>query len=171
VTQHSPPIPEVAFRSLLAAYGLINRIMHDHFAQFGISGSQWGVLRALHRAEGEGIPGLRLRDLGERLLVRPPSMTRLVSRMARDGLVTIRPSSHDRRAKEIALTPPGRSLVDRVLKVHPRRIAQLMGAISPDEQRELHRLLDLLNGHLRRTLADDQATHPGALQNGRRRAS
>ena len=39
--------------------GLLDRVMQPYFVRFGITASQWGVLRALHRAEAEGLPGLR----------------------------------------------------------------------------------------------------------------
>ena len=62
---------EMAFRSLIRTLGLLKRVMEPHFARFGISGSQWGVLRTLHRAqEEEGLVDLRLIDLGDRLLIR-----------------------------------------------------------------------------------------------------
>ena len=168
----NPSLPQpadAAFRAILATYGLITRLMHDHFAAFGITGAKWGVLRTLHRAEMEGHEALRLIDLGERLLVRPPSVTMLVSRLRREGLVATHASSHDRRAKVIALTPAGRLLVDRVLKVHPQRIARVMNTLNTDEQAALQRLLSRLNDHLRGLIAlepDAGVVHPG-----RRRAS
>src|SRR5437016_2507823 len=78
---------ESAFREMIRVFGLLERVMQPYFARFGISGAQWGVLRNLHRAEQEGIPALRLTDLSERLLVRPPSVAGVVERLERSGLV------------------------------------------------------------------------------------
>src|SRR6516165_1881415 len=78
---------ESTFRELVRTFGLVERVMQSHFARFGISGAQWGVLRNLHRAEQEGLPGLRLTDLSDRLLIRPPSVTGAVDRLERAGLV------------------------------------------------------------------------------------
>src|SRR5919108_5259971 len=86
---------EGAFRELLRVLGLLERVMQPYFAQFGISGSQWGVLRNLHRAEEEGLPGLRLTELSDRLLVRPPSVTGAVDRLVRAGLVAREASVSD----------------------------------------------------------------------------
>ena len=66
---------EEAFRALVRTYGLMRRVMEPFFVQYGISGSQWGILRALHRAAGEGKVSLRATDLGNRLLIRPPSVS------------------------------------------------------------------------------------------------
>ena len=62
----NPPAEE-AFRELIRTLGLLERVMQPYFARHGISGSQWGVLRTLHRAEGDGILGLRQTDLSDRL--------------------------------------------------------------------------------------------------------
>src|SRR5947207_13806955 len=95
-------------RELIRTFGLIERVMQPYFARFGISGSQWGVLRNLHRASTEGLPGLRLTDLSERLLIRPPSVTGVVDRLERAGLVVRDSSPTDLRVKQVALTDKGR---------------------------------------------------------------
>src|SRR5437764_7881244 len=109
----TPPTgpPENAFRELIRTFGLVERVMQPYFAQFGISGSQWGVLRQLHRAELEGQASLRLTELSERLLIRPPSVTGLVDRLERAKLVVRAGSPTDLRAKQIAPTRAARTLV------------------------------------------------------------
>jgi DNA-binding MarR family transcriptional regulator len=133
---------------MLRTIGLLERVMQPHFARFGITGSQWGVLRNLHRAEAEGHPALRLTDLSERLLIRPPSVTGVVDRLERAGLVARGDSPTDLRAKQVALTPRGRQLVERVLAVHGSQIEAVMAGLAPAEQAELHRLLGRLEEHL-----------------------
>src|SRR6516164_9909689 len=121
-----------AFRELIRVFGLVERVMHPYFAQFGISGAQWSVLRNLHRAEQEGLAGLRLTDLSERLLIRPPSVTGVVDRLERAGLVVRGGSPTDLRAKQVALTDLGRELVERVLRVHGKQIDRVLGVLAPD---------------------------------------
>jgi DNA-binding MarR family transcriptional regulator len=133
--------------------GLVERVMHPYFARFGITGAQWGVLRNLHRAELEDQPALRLTDLSERLLIRPPSVTTVVDRLERAKLVTRGGLATDLRAKQVAMTPRGRQLVERVLAVHASQIGAVMGALSPEEQTELQGLLRRLEVHLNGLLA------------------
>jgi DNA-binding MarR family transcriptional regulator len=133
---------EAAFRSLIRAYGLIKRVMEPYFARYGISGSQWAVLRTLHRAEKAGQFSLRLTDLGERLLVRPPSVTSVVDRLSRMGLVSRKPSSTDLRTKHVHLTDGGREVVDRVLVGHRDRVRAIFNGLSMEEQKDLHEMLD-----------------------------
>ena len=150
-----PPVrpAEGAFRELIRVLGLMERIMQPYFAQFGISGSQWGVLRILHRAQQEGLPGLRLTDLSERLLIRPPSVSGVIDRLERAGLVVRDGSPTDLRAKQVMLTQRGRELVQRVLVLHGDRINALLGGLSGAEQNELNRLLGQLGHHLEGVLA------------------
>jgi DNA-binding MarR family transcriptional regulator len=139
---------ERAFRQLIRNFGLIERIMQPYFARYGISGAQWGVLRNLHRAEQEGLTGLRLTDLSQRMLIRPPSVTGIADRLEKVGLIVRRASETDGRSKQVALTEKGRRLVEQVLEVHPARIARLMGGLSREEQELLDRLLVRMGEHL-----------------------
>src|SRR5438445_7501536 len=112
-TQSQTRPSETTFRQLIRVLGLVERVMQPYFAQFGISGSQWGVLRNLHRAVQEGVAGLRLTDLSERLLIRPPSVTGVVDRLERAGLVVRDGSPTDLRSKRVNLTERGRQIVEQ----------------------------------------------------------
>ena len=123
--------------------------MRPYFAQFGLSGAQWGVLRVLHRAEQEGLTDLRLTDLSGRLLIRPPSVTGVVDRLQKMGLAERSSSQTDHRAKYVSLTLAGRQLVQRVQEGHAQQIEKVLGGLGGPEQEQLHRLLDQLTSHLR----------------------
>jgi DNA-binding MarR family transcriptional regulator len=160
--QGAPP-QDSPFRELIRIFGLFERHMNPYFAQFGISGAQWGVLRQLHRAEQEGLAGLRLTDLSERLLVRPPSVTGVVDRLERVGLVQRDSVSTDLRAKQVSLTAQGRTVVERVLEVHPTQIDRVLGGLSPKERGELGRLLYKLRLHLTALTEDAPGMKASAL--------
>jgi len=143
-----PKPAEGAFRQMIRTIGLLERAMQPFFARFGITGAQWGVLRVLHRAELEGRPGLRLTDLSERLLIRPPSVTGVVDRLERARLVARADSADDLRAKQVALTPRGRQLVAHMTELHGEHVGAVMEALTPAELGQLHDLLLRLEGHL-----------------------
>jgi DNA-binding MarR family transcriptional regulator len=138
----------LAFRELLRTYGLLERRMLPYFARFGISGSGWGVLRNLQRAEDEGKSGLRLSELSERMLIRPPSVTGVVDRLERDGLVARRGDPTDQRAKRVGLTRAGRQLIERVSVGHQRKIESILAGLSQKEQTQLRDLLIRLRQRL-----------------------
>jgi DNA-binding MarR family transcriptional regulator len=156
-----PPTPETVFRNLLRTLGLVERVMQPYFARHGISGAQWGVLRNLYRAEEAGQASLRLTDLGERLLIRPPSVTGLVNRLVRAGLVACTRSTADRRAREVALTAAGRRLTQGIVHRHAEQQGAVLGGLDGEQQRQLHGLLTQLGRHL-----ETMAAAPAAAQAG-----
>lgn len=124
----------------------------------GLNPAQWGVLRDLHRAERQGLPGLRLTDLSRRLLTRLPSLSGVVDRLERAGVVVRDNSPFDMRAKQVALTAKGREVVERILVAHGRQIDTVLGVLAPTEQGELHRLLSRLEQHLEGVAAEAATT-------------
>jgi DNA-binding MarR family transcriptional regulator len=139
---------ERGFRALIQLSGLLDRAMQPYFGRHGISRSQWGALRVLQRAERAGSTGIRLVDLGERLFVRPPSISGLIGRMERLGYVVRSASTEDLRSREIRLTQEGRDLIDRILPNHATQINTVMGGLNAQEQERLIPLLERLISHL-----------------------
>ncbi len=150
VPEPTERITETGFRALIRVTCLLDRVMQPYFGRFGISRSQWAVLRILQRNEQSGMPGLRLMDLGERLLVRPASVTGLVDRMERLGYVARNSSAHDLRGREVRLTAEGHELIGRILKNHGQQIATVMSGLDLAEQTQLLALLEKLGTHLKR---------------------
>lgn len=138
---------EQALRAFLKASALARNLMTPHFARFGITGAQWAVLRALQRAEKEGLDGLRPSSLGQRLLVKKPSVTGVVERLRHAGWVASKEGEEDHRSKKITLTTEGRRLMRRVLKHHPEQQRKMLACLSPAEQRKLERLSEKLAAH------------------------
>jgi DNA-binding MarR family transcriptional regulator len=149
----APHPKESVHRTLIRAFGLLRRAMAPHFARFGISGAQFGVLRALDRAHADGGAPLRLSDLSARLLVQPPSVTGVVGRLRRMGLVATSVSRADQRAREVRLTAAGRRRVAQILARHPARVKQILAGLTAAEQHQLHGLLERLATHLETHLA------------------
>jgi DNA-binding MarR family transcriptional regulator len=152
---------ENALREFVHVFGLLERVMQPYFARFGISGSQWGLLRTLYRASQEGQPALRLTDLSERLLIRPPSVTGVVDRLERAGLVVRDSSADDHRAKHVGLTPKGRQLIERILAVHESQVGLVLGGLTDREQHEFQRLLRRFSVHLEQLLATGYGAQAG----------
>jgi len=148
IARQGEKAPERGFRALIRLSGLLDRAMQPYFGRYGISRSQWGVLRVLQRVEKGGSNGIRLVDLGQSLLVRPPSISGLVDRMERLGYVVRSASTEDLRSREIRLTQEGRDLIDRILLNHATQIKTVMGGLNAQEQERLIPLLERLISHL-----------------------
>ena len=148
ITRQTKKPAERGFRALIRVSGLLDRVMQPYFSRYGISRSQWGVLRILQRAEMSGLTGIRLVDLGESLFVRPPSVSGLVDRMERLGYLVRSASTVDLRSREIRLTREGHDLIDRILLNHAAQIETVMNGLNAQEQKQLIPLLERLISHL-----------------------
>jgi DNA-binding MarR family transcriptional regulator len=106
-------------------------------------------MRALWNAAQGGEESIRVTDLSDRLLIRPPSVTTVVDRLERQGLVSREGSASDQRVKEVRLTDAGKKLVRRVLHGHTTQIETLLDGLTAPELHNLRQSLDRLNTHLR----------------------
>ena len=91
-----------------------------------------GVLMSLWHEDG-----LRLAELGRRVALEPSTMTGLVDRMERDGLLVREADLHDRRAQCIRLTREAREMEIRILELVDRALEQGMNGVSEDDQRSM----------------------------------
>ncbi len=69
--------------------------------------------------------------------VRPPTMTRLVQEMVRDGLVRVKADPADGRVRQAEVTAKGRQLLLEGRDRRVRRLAQLLARSSAAERRTL----------------------------------
>jgi DNA-binding MarR family transcriptional regulator len=145
----APAMAEGILHTLLRTWGLLRQAQDPYFARFGISGSQWGILRVLQRAEAGGVAELPLKAVSERLLIQPPSVTGVVDRLERLGLVKRSTSTADMRVRHLSLTPEGRELMARVLEGHGERIRSLFDGLQQRDQETMLHLLTRLEAHLR----------------------
>lgn len=148
------------FTSLLTAINALRRTMEPYFANFGIGGSQWAVLRALTIARSEGHAALRLTDLSSRLLVTPPNITQVVDRLERMRLVERTEAQSDHRVKLVRLTRAGHKLAQRVREGHADRVENLLGGLNQKERGELRRLLGQLTAHATNNSGIQTASQP-----------
>lgn len=71
----------------------------------GLTTQQWAVLGALSRTEAA--PGMNMGDLARYLMVSRQNLSGLITRMERDGHVSVEPDQRDRRSRLVVMTPSG----------------------------------------------------------------
>ena len=76
---------------------------------------------------------LGLSELAAAERVQPPTMTRTVQALERDGLVRRRPSPHDGRAVQIEATARGRRRLAVARRRRVAKLAQALETLSPEE--------------------------------------
>ena len=127
-----------AFLSVLRTSSKLMDALEDLLRPYGVSATQYNVLRILR---GSGADGLCRNELRDRMLTRMPDMTRLLDRMEEGGWVTRSREREDRRMVLTRITPAGQELLKEldapVNALHRTQLDRLT-----DEQ--LRTLIDLL---------------------------
>ena len=116
--------------------------------QFGISRAQWSVLVRLDRSEG-----LKQSELAQMLDLQPISLTRLLDRLAENGLIERRDDPNDRRANRLYLTPAARPLLERLEGLGKAMMATVLEGLDTKANERLLGELALIKDNLRAAIS------------------
>lgn len=120
---------------------LVDRVLAENFARFGLENWMYDVLATLRRS---GPPyALTAGELVRQSMVTTGAITHRIDRLAERGLVE-RVSAADRRKVVVRLTPDGLALVDEVVAAHAATEDRILAALAPDERTALAGLLRTL---------------------------
>jgi len=106
------------------------------------------LLAALATVEAAG--PLTLGELACREQVAPPTITKAVSGLEKQGLLSRTVDPADRRVARVEITPAGRKLLERARTRKNAWLDRRLGALRPED---LHRLLDAIEALERLTEA------------------
>lgn len=116
--------------SILRTASELSYAVDQFFRPFGITSSQYNVLRILR---GAGTDGLCRNEISERMVTATPDMSRLLDRMEKAGWVTRERSEDDRRQMSTHITKTGMELLARLEKPTGDFVTPLFaGATSRD---------------------------------------
>jgi DNA-binding MarR family transcriptional regulator len=122
----SRSLEQEAYLSLRRTADVLARSTEEALKPFGISGTQYNILRILR---GAGTDGLCCREAAERMLTHDPDVTRLLDRLERRGLVVRTRASADRRVITARITPEGSQMLAKLDKpieeCHHRQLGHL----------------------------------------------
>jgi DNA-binding MarR family transcriptional regulator len=130
--------PEIASRLRLSATRLARRLRQESGA--GLSPSQQSALAVISN-HGP----LTLGALAEHERVAPPSITKVVSKLECDGLVTRTPDPADRRVCRVAISPAGVELLEESRRRKTAWLTARISQLDADRQRRLSDALDVLD--------------------------
>ncbi|MFF4357573.1 MarR family winged helix-turn-helix transcriptional regulator [Streptomyces sp. NPDC001604] len=120
---------------------LVNAAYAESAREHGLT-SQQGQLLCVLMARPYGMG-----ELGSVLGLAKSSLTGLVDRSERNGLVRREPDPRDTRAVRVTFTPEGRKLAEEFYAETCRRIARLPDALDAAEQNTLAALLSRIAWH------------------------
>ncbi len=125
-----------AYVVLRRAADAVSRYVETELGEWGVTTPQYGVL--LHLSRGEP---LSLTDLSGRVFRSNSTLTSLIDRMERDGLVARAAHANDRRVTTVELTRRGRELLTEIRAHHRPFLADMMSCLTMEELGLLSELL------------------------------
>ena len=96
------------------------------FALLNVIGAQEGAIQ---------------RDLGLAIGIDRTTMVSLIDQLEAAGVARRKPSTTDRRAREIVITPTGRRVLERARRLVAQAEDEVLAGLTGDERHELLRLL------------------------------
>jgi DNA-binding MarR family transcriptional regulator len=141
-TTHFELLDYVPYLINRVAVGMVKSLARD-LKRYGLDIQTWRILGAvLSHSE------CRFGDLARTTSIEISTLSRIVSRMQRDGLLRCRPLESDSRTFLASLTPKGRALALRVLPSAYAAEAAMVEGLTPAEISAFTRTLHKLYGNL-----------------------
>jgi len=119
------------------------RCQDSLFSKYGLTTEQWGLLTAI-KSRGP----LRPSDLASILERTPNSMSMLIDRMVKAGLVKRTRDRKDRRVVTVTLTSKGETDIQPAVIAGWEFIHEVLSPLSDNEQRDLASMLEITRREL-----------------------
>ncbi|REJ75101.1 MAG: MarR family transcriptional regulator [Acidobacteria bacterium] len=130
-------------RELVRAYQDFERFAVEDLRERGLTSPQADVIFALGNTDG-----MTCKELGERSLITKGTLTGIIDRLEKKGLVLRTTSPSDRRSVIVELTPAGIELFEQEFPAHIAVLEQRFGSLPEGRREDLRELLVELRGHL-----------------------
>jgi len=101
--------------------------------------SQFFLLIALYEENG-----ILISKLAEKVALDKATLTGIIDRLERDGLVERRDDPKDRRAIRVYLTPKAESLREELLEIYHRNNSRFLSVLSEEEREVFERVVQKL---------------------------
>jgi DNA-binding MarR family transcriptional regulator len=107
--------------------------------------ARWRALAVLNASNGRSIGELALC-----MVIEQPALSRIISQMERDGLVSRKVANNDHRVVRVYLTAEGRRIFKKIRPFELSHFAQLIDGLKDNELRQLEKLLHKLGNNIDR---------------------
>jgi DNA-binding MarR family transcriptional regulator len=130
-----------AWEALMSAHVSLNRRFNAEDVWEDLSMKEYDVLYTLSKCPEP----IRQTDLNRHVLLSQPALSRMVDRLADQGLVDRVVDPGDRRGLRLSLTEKGRAAQRRIGRRHGRSVArEMFRELTPAELRQLEELCQKL---------------------------
>ena len=139
-------LEQEASLSIARTAALLTHRFAESLKSYGITPTQYNVLRILR---GAGVEGLCRNEIRDRLVAQVPDVTRLLDRLEEAGLVQRERSARDRRLVTTRITRDGLKLLTRLDDPVVKTQEGQLGHLSQAQLRTLIDLLGTVREHCR----------------------
>lgn len=129
--------------------GLYHYRIHQLLENQGLYRGQPPLLFALHENDGQS-----QRELSEKLGIQPATITMMVKRMTKAGLIERKQDAEDQRIFRVYLTDEGKETRKRAAVIMKQLENECFGHISEDEKETLAKLLLKMQAGLKEACGD-----------------
>lgn len=143
IKQNKPfaKLEQEALLGILRTAAVVDHANDEALRQYGITGTQFNVLRILR---GAGDTGLCGREIGERMITKVPDVPRLLERLEKAGLIGRVRDEKDRRHVTARISAKGLELVEEILSAGETKIEKRFSLLSEEQLRVLIEALDTI---------------------------
>ncbi len=129
-------------RTMGEYYGILEQVLKT----VGVDQPRWRALMIL----GEQNP-CRIGDIARRSVIKLSTMTRIIQRMQKEGLVTSAPNPDDNRVIEVHLTDTGAEKLAKVKSVASKVFQKAIDGVDEEHHTQLIETLHVLYDNLRKS--------------------
>jgi MarR family transcriptional regulator, organic hydroperoxide resistance regulator len=140
--KQTKPFSSLAEEALLNIHrtaSLLALLVADTLKPYGLTETQYNILRILR---GAGVEGLPCQEIGARMITREPDLTRLLDRLEKRGLVGRDRSAEDRRIVLNRITARGHMTLADIEPEARKLPKRILSHLNDRELRELITLLE-----------------------------
>lgn len=131
-----PPVAEFAGQLFFRLWRASHTQTAAAFGSIGITTALFSVLNFLLARS----PSIQ-QEIGAAIGIDPSTMVALIDELESAGLAKRRPHPHDRRAREVVITPKGRRTVERGRALAREVEDAVLRGLASEERRQLMKLL------------------------------
>jgi DNA-binding MarR family transcriptional regulator len=132
-------VEEEALLNLMRTADCLHRSFHRKTRDWGVTSTQYNVLRILRGAHPNG---LTCSAIGDRMITADPDITRLLSRLKTLKLVRQQRDRHDRRVVWTTISDSGLDLLLKMDPVIQKLPVELLGHLNKADLADFIRLLE-----------------------------
>jgi len=140
-TQKAAREPFLALlRQLVRTYQAFSSYDEDLIRKLGLTLPQYDVICTLGNTSG-----MMMGQLAEKTLVTKGTLTGILDRLEKKGLVQRHVPPENRRCFMIVLTPEGERMFEDIFPIHIARLKERFDLLSPDEMQDIQTALKRLH--------------------------